>query len=218
MRKVKLDRYNYIESISEPENKIKLKARAHSEKIGLDQISLSSTEAQLIQFNLQCVQAKKVVEIGTLTGLSAAYILEVLPQDGKLWTIEKSPQHAELAADVLTDDIASGRCQIVIGDAQQALNDLAVEGPFDAVFIDGNKAAYMNYFEWALANTKVGGVIIADNVFLAGAVWGDMSAQKFGEKQVSVVDQMNRRAFQDKSLQTMIVPTEEGMLICRKLS
>ncbi|AGH96437.1 O-methyltransferase [Pseudobdellovibrio exovorus] len=218
MRKVKSDRYSYIESLSEPEDKTKEKARNHSQQIGLDAISLSVVEARLIQFQLQSVSAKKVVEIGTLTGLSASYILEALPQDGKLWTIEKSPQHAELAEDVLDTEIKAGRCQIVVDDAQKALEGLSAEGPFDAVFIDGNKAAYLNYFEWALKNTKVGGVIIADNVFLAGSVWGDMSAQKFSEKQISVLNQMNRMAFQNKSLSSVIIPTEEGMLVCKKLS
>lgn len=218
MRKNKSAAYLYIESLSEKENEIKLKARAGAEKLGLEAISLSVVEARLVQFLLQPYADGKVVEIGTLTGLSAAYIAESLTRNGRLWTLEKSPEHAQLAADVLSEFISSGQCRILTGDAREQLQTLKDEGPFDAIFIDGNKAAYLDYFNWACAHVRPGGLIVADNVFLSGAVWGEQTAQKFGDKQIAAVQEMNRRAFADLSLMSVIVPTEEGMLICKKQS
>ncbi|MEQ1724173.1 MAG: class I SAM-dependent methyltransferase, partial [Pseudobdellovibrio sp.] len=150
MRKVKLKSYEYIESLSENENQNQLQARANSEKLGLGGISLSKAEAQILQFQLLNTSAKKVVEIGTLTGLSALYMLEILPEDAHLWTLEKSAEHAKMAEEVLAHEIKKNRCKIVVGDAKEKLNELKNEGPFDAVFIDGNKAAYLDYFNWAL--------------------------------------------------------------------
>jgi predicted O-methyltransferase YrrM len=218
MRKVKLKSYEYIESLSENENQNQLRAREQSEKLGLAAISLSKPEAQILQFLLLNTGPKKVVEIGTLTGLTALYILEVLPEEACLWTLEKSEVHAQWAAEVLAHEIKKNRCKIIIGDAKEKLNELRIEGPFDAVFIDGNKAAYLDYFNWALENIKKDGIIVADNVFLAGAVWGDQTSQKFSEKQVRVVQEMNQLAFTNKNLKSIILPTEEGMLICKKLS
>ncbi len=217
MRKLKPKSYDYIENLSEKENRNQLMARENSEKLGLGGISLSKTEAQILQFELLNIQAKKVVEIGTLTGLSSLYILDVLPEDGCLWTLEKSTEHAALAEGVLSGFISKNKCKILVGDARLKLAEISLSAPFDAVFIDGNKSAYLDYFNWAVAHIRVGGLIAVDNVFLAGAVWGDTSAQKFNEKQVRVVNEMNQRAFHDKNLKSMMIPTEEGLLICKKL-
>lgn len=218
MRKIKPKSYQYIESLSENETTDQSKARENSEKLGLDSISISKTEAKILQFLVMGTKAQKVVEIGTLTGLSALYILECLNADAILWTLEKSLEHATLANDVLSPYIQKNQCKIVIGDAKEKLQELSTEAPFDVVFIDGNKAAYLDYFNWALNNIKVDGLIIADNVFLAGAVWGDQTAQKFNEKQVRVVKEMNQLAFSNKKLKSIILPTEEGLLVCKKLS
>lgn len=218
MRKNKPKSYQYIESLSENENKAQSKARENSEKLGLGAISISKAEAQILQFLVMSTQAKKVVEIGTLTGLSALYILECLSAEASLWTLEKSLEHANQATEVLAPYIKKNQCKILIGDAKEKLQELSFEAPFDVVFIDGNKAAYLDYFNWATENIKVGGLIIADNVFLAGAVWGDQTAQKFNEKQVRVVKEMNQLAFLNKKLKSIILPTEEGLLVCKKLS
>lgn len=214
MRKQTSKSYEYVTSLVRPENEKMLLARKNSESLGLGGISLSAVEASILQFFIKNTKTKKAVEIGTLTGLSAQYLLEALPKDGKLWTLEKSPQHVQLASQVLASD---PRCQIIEGDAQEKLNDLTKEGPFDFIFIDSNKAAYMDYFQWAIRNISSQGIIILDNVFLAGAVWGDTQQQKFNEKQVSVMQQVNKLAFADQSLSSMIIPTEEGMLVCQKL-
>lgn len=218
MRKTKSKSYEYIENLSENENISKVAARKNSDKLGLGAISLSKAEAQILQFLVLGTAAKKVVEIGTLTGLSALYILECLQADACLWTLEKSPEHADLAAEVLAPYIKKNQCKILIGDAREKLTEISGEGPFDAVFIDGNKAAYLDYFKWAVQNVVVGGLIVADNVFLAGAVWGEQTLQKFNEKQVRVVNEMNQLAFSDKNLKSAILPTEEGLLVCKRLS
>lgn len=218
MRKIKPKSYQYIESLSKVENENQLKARENSEKLGLGGISLSQLESKILQFHLTSIEAKRVVEIGTLTGLSALYILECLASDAFLWTLEKSTEHAKLAAEVLTSYIKNNQCEIIIGDAKENLKELSNKAPFDAVFIDGNKAAYLDYFNWAVSNIRVGGLILVDNVFLAGAVWGDQTTQKFNEKQIRAVKEMNELACSDSKLNSVILPTEEGLLICKKLS
>lgn len=218
MRKTRPKSYEYIESLTANENSEMLLARENSQKLGLDPICLSKAEAQILQFLVMTSSAKKVVEIGTLTGLSALYLLESLPADGCLWTLEKSPEHAVLAAEVLQAYVNKNQCKILIGDAKEQLAGLSAAGPFDAIFIDGNKAAYLDYFLWAVKNVQVGGIIVADNVFLAGALWGDQTLQRFSEKQINVVSEMNRLAFADPTLKSVILPTEEGLLVCKKLS
>ncbi len=198
------------------ESESKKKARANSEAIGLEGISLSIVEANLLHFFTDLAGAEKVVEIGTLTGLSALYVLEN-SKNVKLWTLEKSPEHTEKAKQVLQSYISEGRCELVLGDAKEKLNFIAQDSPFDLIFIDGNKAAYLDYFNWAVENLKPGGLALIDNIFLAGAVWGDQTLQKFNDKQIKVVNEMNQAAFNRPNLKSVVIPTEEGLLVCKKL-
>ncbi|MBC7467477.1 MAG: O-methyltransferase [Bdellovibrio sp.] len=216
MRKQNPKSYEYIESLMMPESALMGTARSHAKDLGLDAISVSQTEASILKFLIGANGCKKVVEIGTLTGLSALYILEALPADGRLWTLEKSAEHIEKASDVLAEEITKGRCVIVGGDALEKLPTLNSAGPFDAIFIDGNKAAYLKYFDWALENVSAGGLILVDNIFLAGAVWGDQTLQRFNEKQILNVQTMNKKAFTTEGLSTTIIPTSEGLLVCKK--
>lgn len=217
MRTNKLKSYDYIESLSAPEDDRMQKARNYSQSLNLEGISISKTEAQIVSFFIKKIGARKVVEIGTLTGLSALYILNSIPQDGTLWTIEKSTEHAELAQKILQTEISNGRCHLLIGDAKEKIFQLNSEGLFDAVFIDGNKAAYLDYFNWAIDNVRPKGLIIVDNVFLSGSVWGEINQKKFNEKQIASVNGVNLKSFNSKNLNSIIIPTEEGMLICEKL-
>lgn len=216
MRKQNPKSYEYIESLMTPETELMEKARAGAKDLGLDTISVSQTEASILKFLISTNACKKVVEIGTLTGLSALYILEALPTDGVLWTLEKSAEHIEKASDVLASEIEKGRCVIVGGDALEKLPTLNSSGPFDAIFIDGNKAAYLKYFDWALENVSAGGLILVDNIFLAGAVWGDQTLQRFNEKQILNVQTMNKKAFATQGLTSTVIPTSEGLLVCKK--
>ena len=97
MRKVNPKSYEYIETLISKENLQMGQSRLAAESIGLNAISLSAAEGQILQFFVGLSSPKKVVEIGTLTGLSAQYILAAMPSDGILWTLEKSETHAELA-------------------------------------------------------------------------------------------------------------------------
>lgn len=218
MRKIKSKSYEYIENLSAPESENKKQARHFSETLNLEGISLSSVEANILKFFVEEIKAQKIVEIGTLTGLSALYVLEGLSEKAQLWTLEKSEEHAGLAAQALKNYIEKKQCHILLGDAREELQKLSSEGPFDLVFIDGNKAAYLDYFNWAVENLNVGGIIIADNVFLSGAVWGEPTTQKFNEKQIKTLQQMNKLAYEDKKLRSILIPTEEGLLVCKKLS
>ena len=216
MRNMKPLSYQYIETQINSEGLDKLQARQFSQELGLDAISISPTEASLISFITKSIRPQKIVEIGTLTGLSSLYFLETLGLDGKLWTFEKSTEHASFAGRSLAKAIESGQCQIKIGDAIKELPTIENEGPFDVIFIDGNKSAYYDYWVWAKNNLRVEGLIFIDNVFLAGSVWGESTSQKFSEKQINTVKKMTQEIMSDSDFDSTLVPTTEGLLIARK--
>jgi predicted O-methyltransferase YrrM len=211
----------YIESLIPEENLTKQASRKAAAELGLDRISVSIHEAQLIKVLIALAGCKRFIEIGTLTGLSAQYIWEALPANGELWTLEKAPEHAEKAQTIFTElNQKSGqnkKIHLVVGDAREELEKLSNLGPFDGVFIDGNKAAYGDYLAWSEKNIKPGGLILADNVFLSGAVWGEEAMQKFSTKQIKTLQEFNMRLSNAELYQCVIINTFEGLAVAIKL-
>lgn len=217
MREVEVSKSEeYTLSLLAEESGSKKKSRLFSEELNLSRISVNPAEAQLIKTLICSHQCKKFVEIGTLTGLSAQYIFEGLAEGGTLWTLEKDPKHMDYAKEAFSDiERGSKKIEFVLGDAREELKNLEDLGPFDGVFIDGNKAAYGDYLDWAEKNIKVGGLILADNVFLNGSVWGEVSA-RFSEKQIRIMKEFNQRLADPSKFVSVIAPTFEGLYIAIK--
>jgi predicted O-methyltransferase YrrM len=57
-----------------------------------------------------------------------------------------------------------------VGPALETLQALELDAPLDMVFIDADKEHNLDYFQYAEAHTRSGGLILVDNVFLNGRV------------------------------------------------
>ncbi len=207
----------YLGALFSNEGENKKLSRQFAEELGLARISVSATEAKLIALLVKMHGCRKFVEIGTLTGLSAQYIFEAMPDGAELWTLEKDPKHGEKSAEVFSKvDQSKKKIHLVMGDAREQLENLSAQGPFDGVFIDGNKAAYLDYLLWAEKNLRPGSLVLADNIFLSGSVWGDMTSQKFSEKQVRVLREFNERLANPDLYESAVAPTFEGLFVALK--
>jgi predicted O-methyltransferase YrrM len=79
-------------------------ARSAAESIQAGHMCLSPEEGRILRglLSLSCSSVRqeeviRVVEIGTLTGLSAHYLLDAFPAGLELWTFELQLRQAELA-------------------------------------------------------------------------------------------------------------------------
>jgi predicted O-methyltransferase YrrM len=216
----------YLNQLGEPETELMKLAKSESQKINKDQISLSAAEGRLLKFFAALIAAEKVVEIGTLTGYSALWLLSGMKK-GKFWTIEKDPTHAQIAKQIFAKFEGEVSISAIEGDARVELEKLGPFGPFDLVFIDANKSAYLDYLNWAKAHLRVGGLIIADNVFLSGSVYGAGvgdsvggsfgNGAKFSEKQIKFMQDFNNQLMNSDQFSSVIVPTAEGLLVARRV-
>jgi predicted O-methyltransferase YrrM len=146
-----------------------LKASADA---GLPAIAVSAAQGKLLHVLARSVNAKRILEIGTLGGYSAIWLARALPPGGKLVTLEHDPKHAEVAAKNIARAGLAPSVEVRVGKAIDALPKLAAEkaGPFDVVFIDADKASIPEYFDWALKLSRVGGLIVVDNVVRRGKI------------------------------------------------
>jgi caffeoyl-CoA O-methyltransferase len=135
---------------------------------GMPEIQLGPAEGRLLQLMMELIDAKKIVEVGTLAGYSALWMARALPPGGHLWTIEADRKHAGVASEVIGEAGLGDRVTIIADDAVDVLPKLSDSGPFCAVFLDADKARYDLYGRWATENLRAGGLLIADNAYLFG--------------------------------------------------
>jgi predicted O-methyltransferase YrrM len=144
-------------------------ALAASATAGLPVQQVSALQGQLLYVLATIVRANRILEIGTLGGYSSIHLARALSPGGRLITLESSARHAEVAIANITNAGLSDRVDVVLGEALDTLGSL-VEGSFDLVFLDADKANNPEYLQWSLRLTHPGSVIVADNVVRGGDV------------------------------------------------
>ena len=143
-----------------------------SEAAGLPAIQVTPTMGKLLHLLARVQGARRILEIGTLGGYSTIWLARALPAGGRVVTLEFEARHADVARANLKRAGLADVVDLRLGRALDTLPKLQAEGgaPFDVVFIDADKQSNPEYFQWALKLSRVGSVIIVDNVIRDGAV------------------------------------------------
>ncbi|HWW68245.1 MAG TPA: O-methyltransferase [Solirubrobacterales bacterium] len=143
-----------------------------SDEAGLPAIQVSPPQGKLLQLLALALGARTILEFGTLGGYSTIWLGRALPDDGRLITLEASPEYAEVARGSIERAGLGDVVDLRVGPALDTLPLLDAEsaGPFDLTFIDADKVNTPNYFAWALEHSRPGGLIVADNVVRGGAL------------------------------------------------
>ena len=143
-----------------------------SDAAGLPAIAVAPGYGKLLHILARLVNARAILEIGTLGGYSAIWMARALQPGGRLVTLEFDPKHAELARVNIAYAGLDRLVDVRVGAALDALPKIAAEGlaPFDLVFIDADKPNTAEYFRWALRLARVGSLIVVDNVVRNGEV------------------------------------------------
>jgi predicted O-methyltransferase YrrM len=133
-------------------------ALSNSAGKGLPPITVTPLGGQYLAIQCQLINAKTVLEIGTLGGYSTIWLAET---GAKVTSIEIDPKHR----DVALENTKGLNVELILGAALDVLPKLAEEGrKFDLVFIDAAWEEQWDYFQWAVKLTRVNGCIYVDNV------------------------------------------------------
>jgi len=162
----------YIAANLLPPDPVLEEALRDSAAAGLPSIQVTPVQGKFLHLLARTVQARRILEIGTLGGYSTIWLARALPPEGRLTTLEIEPRHAEVARANLARAGLTDRVDQRLGRALDLLPQLAAEGAgqFDLTFIDADKAAIADYFEWAIRLSRPGGLILVDNVVRKGAL------------------------------------------------
>lgn len=162
----------YIENLFAAEDAALAQNSEDAAAAGMPAIQVSANEGKLLYLIAKITGARRVLEIGTLAGYSTTWLARALPAGGSLLSLERDPLHAEVAQRNLERAGVAGKVRICVGVAADSLNELVLnrEAPFDLIFIDADKTGYVKYLEFALKLSRLGTVILADNVIRSGNV------------------------------------------------
>lgn len=93
------------------------------------------------------------------------------------------------------------------------------EGSFDFAFVDADKGNYWNYHERLVKLIKVEGIIMYDNTLWGGSVALPEEAVPASKRdwRRSTIN-FNASISADPRVQIALVPSGDGILICRRIS
>lgn len=162
----------YINQMLVPSDAALEAAIEASEKAKLPAIAVTANQGKLLHILARLVNARNVLEIGTLGGYSTIWLARALPPRGRVITLEIDPKHAEVATANVTRAKLGKSVEVRLGPALDSMKKLAKEKrkPFDLIFIDADKSNIPDYFKWSLKLSRPGSVIVVDNVVRKGAV------------------------------------------------
>jgi predicted O-methyltransferase YrrM len=143
-----------------------------NQKAGLPAIDVSKLQGKFLELLVRISGAKRILEIGTLGGYSTLWLARTLPEGGRIVTLEFDARHAEIARANLLHAGVLNRVDLRPGRAIETLPTLknTADSPFDLIFIDADKESYPEYLDWSLRLSRVGTVVVADNVVREGKV------------------------------------------------
>ncbi len=172
---------------------------------------VGAAEGSFLHILAKAIGARRILELGTAIGYSGTWWARALPPDGELITVEADPETAKIAEANLAKTGVQGHVRILVGPAQEILEDL--DGPFDLIFVDINKQGYPDVLEPCIQRLRVGGLLVTDNVLWGGAV----ADPKDRDADTAAIRTYNERLSKDPRMLATILPERDGVSVAIKL-
>lgn len=172
---------------------------------------VGAAEGSFLHILARAVGAHRILELGAAIGYSGTWWARALPPDGELITVEADPDTAKMAEANLVRMGVKDRVRILVGPAEEILEDL--DGPFDLIFVDINKEGYPKVLEGCIRRLRVGGLLVTDNVLWHGAV----ADPRDRTKDATAIRTYNERLAKDPRMLASILPLRDGVSVALKL-
>ena len=206
---------NYISNHSLELTTVQKEIISYNNSLGdIKRMQISISQCHFLHLIVKISNTKKILEIGTFTGLSGLTMSLSLPSDGKLVTLDKNTERNKIASNFFKKAKQESKIKTIIGPALESLSSLKnKEQKFDLIFIDADKENYKNYYNQSLDLIEKNGLIIVDNV-----LWhGEVADTKNQDKITTIIREFNSYINKDKRTENLIIPVGDGLTVCRKL-
>jgi caffeoyl-CoA O-methyltransferase len=204
----------YAEAHSTPPDELlkRLFEETH-EKLAAPQMLTGALEGRFLELLVWASGARRVLEIGTYSGYSGLSMAAALPDDGELITCDVWEEANAMAKRYAAESPHGRKIDFRLGPALDTIAEL--EGPFDIVFIDADKANYDNYYEAVLPLLAERGLIVIDNTLWSGRV---IEGNDDGSAETKALRELNDKLVRDKRVVVAQLPVRDGVTLVRKAS
>ena len=206
---------NYIKDLSKKLHPVQSEIISYNESLGdIKRMQIAISQCYFLELITKISKSKKVLEIGTFTGLSTLSIALGLPEDGTIIALDKNNETNIKAKEFFKKAEQDKKIKTVVNPALDTLNELKKENLiFDIIFIDADKENYKYYYNKSFDLLKRGGLMIIDNV-----LWhGEVADEKNNEKFTNIIRDFNTFVKNDERTEQIILPLGDGFTICNKL-
>ena len=175
-------------------------------------MQISISQCQFLHLIIKVSKIKKILEIGTFTGLSTLSMALALPNEGRIVALDKNESTNKIAKNFFKKANQDYKIRTIIKPALETLIKIRNE-KFDLIFIDADKMNYKKYYEISLDLLNKDGLVIIDNVLWHGEVVDKNVNDKFTKN----LRDLNNFISKDKRIEKVMVPFGDGMTVCRKI-
>ncbi|MCW3099503.1 MAG: O-methyltransferase [Chthonomonadaceae bacterium] len=210
----------YVQETFAPETEALRTLTAAAERAGMPAgWEVTPDVGRLFQVLCRSVGARRVLEFGTLAGHSAWWLATALPDDGQVVSIEIDPAWAEAARQALAEVGVASKVDVRVGAVREIVGELEREvreeqKPYDAVFLDADKAYYPELLEWSTRVLRPGGLLLADNVLRSGS-WNGQALldPDADDPRILAIRRFNRLLAEHPHFTATIVPIRAGIAV-----
>jgi len=206
---------NYINNHSLELTTVQKEIISYNNSLGdIKRMQISISQCHFLHLIVKISNIKKILEIGTFTGLSGLTMSLSMPSDGELVTLDKNAERNKVASNFFKKAGQEKKIKTIIGPALKSISNLKrKDQKFDLVFIDADKENYKSYYNQSLDLIEKNGLIIVDNV-----LWhGEVADTRNQDKLTTIIREFNSYINSDKRIENLIIPVGDGLTVCRKL-
>lgn len=198
--------YHYYQQIATNLPSLYTELINETEKLGpIGKMYSPPEQLQFLAFLTQLIKPKKILEIGTFTGLSALIFAQYSPNNCQITCCDINEEWTNIAKKYWAKAKIDHKIKLILADAKETLKTL--DSDFDLIFIDADKAAYLDYFNNCLPLLKPNGVFIFDNT-----LWkGQLADPTKNSKRIEALRQFNLAFQKNKDILHSVLPLCDGL-------
>jgi caffeoyl-CoA O-methyltransferase len=206
--------YDYLVAHRSPDDAVVHELREETARLGDRAVmQISPDQASLLRILVAAIGARRALEIGTFTGLSALAIARGLGPGGRLLCLDVSEEWTSVARRFWAKAGLADRIELRIGPAAESLRALPQERSFDFAFIDADKQGYPVYWEEVVRRLRPGGLVAVDNV-----LWeGEVVRPEARSENVLAIRRFNELVLDDPRVESVMLAVADGLTLARRL-
>ena len=199
----------FVRASSEPVDDVVADLVAETADLPQSGMQIAPDQGVFMQLLTTALGARRAIEIGTFTGLSALCVARGLPADGSLLCLDRSEEWTAIARRYWARAGVGDRIELRLGPALDSLRALPAEPAFDLAFVDADKSGYAGYVEELHPRMADGGLVLLDNTLRQGRV---LEPETDDDRAIVALD---AALVADPRWETVLLPVADGLTFLR---